>query len=445
MITVAYLANQFPADVEPYVSAEIDELRRRGANVIAGSARAVGITQLKSKKESSAREILSLRPLRIGILLRALVLVLRRWQCISGLLVRVLFRGNELLRQRFKALSHTALGAYYAALLEQKKVNHIHVHHGYFAAWVAMVTARLLGIGYSLTLHGSDLLLGAAYLDTKLQNCSFCITISDYNRNYLLEQFPHIDSRKILVCRLGVNVPDSTCPRPTPKPGNPLTMVAVGRLHPVKDHAFLLRACSCLRDQKIDFRCLIAGEGPERARLESVIRENQLQQKIRLLGHVNPLELDALYQQADVVVLTSRSEGIPLVLMEAMALGKIVLAPAITGIPEIVIPGKTGFLFAPGDIDNFVAKIVFLHRVMQLQTDSVISQLDWVRHAARVQVLHNFSRKENVARFADGFLQRIASHRGLQTCSIQPPLKRMPPARAMPDDDFCAQPLERPA
>ena len=75
-------------------------------------------------------------------------------------------------------------------------------------------------------------------------------------------------------------------------------------------------------------------------------------------------QLDSLYRRADVVVLTSRSEGIPLVLMEAMARGRIVLAPAITGIPEIVIPGKTGFLYAPGALQDFVAKILFIQKLM---------------------------------------------------------------------------------
>lgn len=445
MMTVAYLANQFPADVEPYVSGEIEGLRERGVNVIAGSARAVRVTQFDSHHESSASEILSLQPVQIRILLQSLVLFLRRWQSISDLLVRVLLRGNERPQLRFKALLHTALAAYYAALLEPRKVNHIHVHHGYFASWIAMVAARLLGITYSLTLHGSDLLLGAAYLDTKLQNCLFCITISEYNRQCLLERFPEIDPAKILVCRLGVDVPKLTPSHHAVKETRPLTLLAAGRLHPVKDHAFLIRACARLRDAGVDFQCLIAGDGPERPRLESLIQENQLKERVLLLGHIDPREMDSLYRQADVVALTSRSEGIPLVLMEAMARGKIVLAPAITGIPEIVIPGKTGFLFAPGEIDDFVAKIVSIQRGKHVASCNTENQLDWVRHAARVQVLHNFNRPENVARFSDRFLQQIADDHDLQTSPIEPPLKRMPPARALPDEDFSVQQLERPA
>jgi len=187
------------------------------------------------------------------------------------------------------------------------------------------------------------------------------------------------------------------------------TLLAVGRLHAVKDHAFLVRACARLRDGGLDFECWIAGEGPERQRLECLIRKNRLQDQLKLFGHVGQRQMETLYGRADVVVLTSRSEGIPLVLMEAMARGRIVLAPAITGVPEIVIPGKTGFLYAPGALQDFVSKIVFLERSMCHEDRSAVSRLDWVRHAAQMQVLHNYSRGKNLTRFGSWFLQRLAA------------------------------------
>ena len=85
-------------------------------------------------------------------------------------------------RRRLKALLHTWLGAYYAGLLRERGVTHIHAHHGYFGSWIAMTAARLLGVSFSLTLHGSDLLRDGVYLETKLKNCRFCVTISEYNR-----------------------------------------------------------------------------------------------------------------------------------------------------------------------------------------------------------------------------------------------------------------------
>ncbi len=389
---------------------EIQELRQRGVELIAGSVRKRDAAQCGHVGADSEAEILSLQPLRLLRLLRALGFAASRWERIAGLMTRILLRGKESPRRRLKALLHTWLGAYYAGLLRERGVTHIHAHHGYFGSWIAMTAARLLGVSFSLTLHGSDLLRDGVYLETKLKNCRFCVTISEYNRRYILEHFPAIDPGKIVVSRLGTDAPEHAGSRHrfSGSP-HPFTLLAVGRLHAVKDHAFLVRACARLRDQGLDSECLIAGEGPERRRLEVLIRENRLQRRVTLLGHVPRSQIDSLYRRADVVALTSRSEGIPLVLMEAMARGTIVLAPAITGIPEIVVGGKTGFLYQPGVLEDFVARIFFLQQLMRAEDGNTVSRLDWIRHAARVQVLHNFSRGINLARFGDRFLQRIVT------------------------------------
>ena len=412
MLTIAYLANQFPADVEPYVGEEIRELRKRGVKVIASSVRRTRKDLYRPAGEDAGGEILCLRPIQVLMLLRALGLILWRWNRIAGLLTRALMGGKESPKRRAKALLHTYLGAYYAVLLRGHRVDHIHVHHGYFGSWIAMVAARLLGVEFSLTLHGSDLLLDGAYLDVKLESCRFCVTISEYNRRHILHHFPDVDPRKILVSRLGVDVPARAefPPRRVVRGARrTLTLLAVGRLHAVKDHAFLVRACARLRDCGLEFDCAIAGEGPERQRLESLVRQNRLQDHVHLLGHVARHSMDALYRNADVVALTSRSEGIPLVLMEAMARCKIVLAPAITGIPELVVPGKTGFLYAPGALKDFVARILFLDERTRGEDPNAVSCLDWIRHAARVQVLHNFSRRKNLAHFGNQFLHLTAA------------------------------------
>jgi colanic acid/amylovoran biosynthesis glycosyltransferase len=406
VLTVAYLANDFPAAVEPNVGEEIEELRQRGVQVIPGSVRRPNPVHRRPAAASFQPEILCLQPVRVLTLLRALGLAARRWKQIADLATRVLLRGKESPRRRLKALLHTWLGACYAVHLQERGVDHVHVHHGYFGSWIAMVAARLLGVSYSLTLHGSDLLVHGAYLDTKLENCRFCVTISEFNRHYILEHFPAIDVRKIVVSRLGVDVPEQAESR-VDRARSSLILLAVGRLHAVKDHAFLVRACALLRDRGLDFKCSIAGDGPERQRLERLIRQNRLQDRLTLLGHVPRQQMDSLYCRADVIVLTSRSEGIPLVLMEAMARGRIVLAPAITGIPELVIPGRTGFLYAPGELGSFVGKVLFLRELVRKEDGSAVSRVDWIRHAARVHVFHNFSRGTNLTRLADRFLHLI--------------------------------------
>jgi colanic acid/amylovoran biosynthesis glycosyltransferase len=427
MLTVAYLANQFPSSVEPYVGDEIAELRRRGVRVIAGSVR-----RAQAGSGQPAAELV-VQEWRIGVLLRAVWLCVRGCNRIADLVVRVIWRGGESAASRLKALLHTWLGACYAVMLANENVDHIHIHHGYFASWVGMIAARLLGVPFSMTLHGSDLLLRGAYLDVKLANCLFCMTVSEYNRRYILENY-RADPKKVVVSRLGVEVTERASFAPTSVGGKKLNLLAVGRLHKVKDHAFLVHGCAQLEALGLQFACSIAGEGPERRRLESLIRKLGLERRVTLLGHVSRGHTDSLYRQADVVVLTSRSEGLPLVLMEAMVRGKIVLAPAITGIPELVIPGKTGFLYEGGSRHDFVDRLLFIYSLVvhsRVQTNRnggpssaadphgrypailhpatrwARRKLDWVRHAARVQVHHNFNRDKNLGSFGDIFLQRI--------------------------------------
>lgn len=404
MPTVAYLANQFPVAVEPYVIEEIRELRRRGVKVVSGTVRK---PQPFNKPANSSADI-CLEPVLLSTLLRAFLLAAKRWKNISPLITRVLLKGNESLSLRLKALMHTFLGACYATLLQDQELDHIHVHHGYFGSWIAMTAAYLLGVPFSVTLHGSDLLLHQTYLDEKLRRCRFCITISEYNRQYILQRFPEIDPEKIMVSRLGVDVapPANEITFPA-SPKKKFAILAAGRLHAVKNHAFLIHACAGLRDLGLEFECTIAGDGPERHRLEWLISQKHLQDHVTLLGHIAPREMNSLYRRADLFVLTSLSEGLPLVLMEAMANDLLVLAPAITGIPELISPEKTGFLYHPGNPDDLLGKILAVYR-MHKESGSARKLLQ-IRHAARIKVFQDFNRQKNLDRFAEVFLQSIST------------------------------------
>jgi len=422
MLTIASLANQYPSPVEPYVGEEIEELRRRGFRVVSGSVRKPRTKQEQVLAAKSAPEVVLLPPQGM-VLLRAAWLCALRWNRISSLIMRVLFCGSESPLQRVKALAHTWIGACYAVLLEERGVDHIHVHHGYFGSWIAMVASRLMGVQFTMTLYGSDLLLHGTYLDVKLANCMLCSTVSEYNRQYILEHYPGVAPEKVVVSRMGVDVSEikPSPPARSKSRGPKFTLVAVGRLHVVKDQGFLVRACAELCARDVDVECFIAGSGPERSRLEVLIRKCGLKERVTLLGYVPNEQMDSLYARADVVVLTSRSEGIPLVLMEAMARGKIVLAPAITGVPELVLAGKTGFLYEPGSIADFVERLIFIRSLIRAENGlerghpelhpyfvSAAKQLDWMRHASRVHVRHNFNRKKNLESFCDLLTQRIA-------------------------------------
>ncbi len=408
MLTVAYLANQLPSPTEHYVVDEIEELRQRGVRVIACSVTEPGADQAPG---TLSPEIV-LQSLRFFVLCRALWILILRMSRLWPLLRRIFLAGDEGVPARVKALAHTFLGACFAVKLQRHTVDHIHVHHGYFGSWIAMVAARLLDIRFSMTLHGSDLLLHAVYLDVKLEHCLFSVTISEYNRRFLLENYPQNSANKVFVSRLGVEVDERHQLSNRNRETIPFTMLSVGRLHAIKDHAFFIRACAQLRQSGLEFECLIAGEGPERSRLDALIAQCGLAGRVTLLGHVPREQIGSLYSRADLVVLTSRSEGIPLVLMEAMARGKIVLAPAITGIPELVVHGKNGFLFQPGAAADFMEQLLFLYSLIQSRDRADARRLDWIRHAAQLQIRHNFNRTSNLESFVNLFLSRVSPRKG---------------------------------
>ena len=328
------------------------------------------------------------------------------WQLLTPLLWD---RGASPVR-RIRALGHTLMGSALAEQLAPLDVEHIHAHHGYFASWMALAAARLLGIGFSFTLHGSDLLQRADLLPAKLRACQFCVTVSEFNRQYILRNYPSTPAEKIIVQRLGV---DSVPPWPTPAPAakaeveaqrRRFCLLAVGRLHRVKDYRFLIQACAALRDQSLDFICWIVGEGPERPALESQIAALGLQGRVHLIGHVPRPELQGYYRYADLVVMSSKSEGIPVVLMEAMAHEKLVLAPAITGIPELVEHQRTGFLYQPGSLPDFVSAVSWIQGHQASLAD--------IQRAAAASIAASYNRQRNLRAFAEQFLARIPQSEG---------------------------------
>lgn len=387
-MNIVYLCNSFPEPSEPYVGEEIEALRGHFVEVTAYSVRRPVLSDSRA---------VYLLPLKFSYSVAATWLLVRRLRRIRDLVVRVL-RGPEPMSRRIRTLAHTWLGAYYAAMLQSSVPDHIHIHHGYFASWVGMVAARLLDVSFSMTLHGSDLLLRADYLDVKLEACKLCLTVSEFNRAYILNRYPLVPANKILVQRLGVD-PSFWKPSLSPKLDNTFRIVSVGRLHAVKNHAFLILACRALKSAGVNVRCTIAGDGPERPALEQLIATLELQEEVTLAGHVARTGLPGFYAAADVVVLTSHSEGVPVTLMEAMSMQRVVVAPAITGIPELVLDGKTGFLFEPGSMEDLLVQLQIALHGGRL--------LDKMKRAAREHVLRHFNSRINLQRFAKTLVSQI--------------------------------------
>jgi glycosyltransferase involved in cell wall biosynthesis len=404
MTTIAYIANQFPSPLEPYVMDEITELRRRGMKIICCSGKRIIPDALSSTERSFWEETRYFQPLTDLELMRAARRLASDRPKLWRLLRPLLLESGASPSLRLRALGHTLMGAALAEQLAPLAVEHIHAHHGYFSSWMALTAAQLLGIGFSFTLHGSDLLQRADLLSAKLRACHFCITVSDFNRRYILRHYPSTPPEKVIVQRLGVD-------RPLPWPTSPVSqpdlsairrrfrLLCIGRLHRVKDHRFLIQACSVLHDEDLDFVCWIVGEGPERRALENQIQSLGLQGRVYLTGQVLRADLPGYYRHTDLVVLTSQSEGIPVVLMEAMAHQRLVLAPAITGIPELIEHQRNGFLYEPGSLNDFVSAVRWIQANQ--------SSLAGVQRAASASVAASYNRERNLRAFAQQFIARL--------------------------------------
>ena len=205
-LKIAYALHAFPFLTEDYVFSEIEALMAKGVEVLIFA----GFRPKHSVNIPAPANLVSrttyLSPFKIKLLIEAFYLCLRHSVQLKDIYARTLFGGEERFILRIKALAHSVAGAYFALLLKDHKVTHIHANHGYFASWIAMVAARMLGITFSISFRGSDLLIDKRFLDLKISCCAFCFTISNHSKRFLLEQFPGTDPEKVIVQYLGVNI-----------------------------------------------------------------------------------------------------------------------------------------------------------------------------------------------------------------------------------------------
>ena len=222
MTAIAYIVNEFPSPLEPYVMDEIIELRRRGSHVICCSGKRVAPQDLALAERVFWKETLYFQPLSDTELSKAVRRLTSHRARLWPLLRPLLWERGASPSLRVRAVGHTVMGAalaeQLASLKFEHKVEHIHAHHGYFSSWMALTAAHLLGIGFSFTLHGSDLLQRADLLAAKLRACDFCVTVSEFNRQYILRNYQssYNGSESIASC---------LC-LPPPRPSRPTTAVS---------------------------------------------------------------------------------------------------------------------------------------------------------------------------------------------------------------------------
>jgi glycosyltransferase involved in cell wall biosynthesis len=231
-------------------------------------------------------------------------------------------------------------------------VRHVHAHFGTNSAEVVMLVRTLGGPSYSFTAHGPEEFdkPEALQLATKIARAAFVVAISSFGRSQLCRWVPASRWSQVQVVHCGLEQSffaqaDALQPAATSR------LVCVGRLCEQKGQLLLIAAAAQLARAGIPFELLLAGDGEMRAEIEAAIAANALGDRVRITGWISSAQVKAELLASRALVLPSFAEGLPVVLMEAMALGRPVISTYIAGIPELVRDGSEGWLIPAGDVD----------------------------------------------------------------------------------------------
>jgi glycosyltransferase involved in cell wall biosynthesis len=362
-VKLAYLVARYPAVSQTFVVGEVRGLRREGLDVDTLAIRRSPPDEVLSRVDREAfASTYSVLPARPWHRLRAHARALGRDpRAYVSTLLHALALGRLDLRAVLWQLFYFAEAMVVWEQCERREVRHLHVHFPNVAADVAMLVARYGGEdwSYSMTLHGPNELsdVRGHRLPEKVRRSAFTICISHYTRSQVMNFVEREHWTKLPVVHCGIDTerftpsPDGAPPKSAP------TVLAVGRLDPRKGHSLLVEALGRLVGDGTDARVIIVGEGPERATLERLARDLGVSDRLSLPGAVGQDEIGSWFASADVFCVPSLAEGLPVVLMEAMASELPVVAPRLMGIPELVEDGVNGTLVTPGRADELAAAL----------------------------------------------------------------------------------------
>jgi colanic acid/amylovoran biosynthesis glycosyltransferase len=359
-LRVAYLVSQYPAPSHIFIEREIAGLRSLGAEVHTFSVRPTPHESLLSESmalEGRATQVLQAD--KAAIMSDLLALVGRRPLVAAAGLAQALSSGDSTARAKVWQAFYFAEAARLHSELRRVGLRHIHVHfanNGADIARLAVAIGRAIdgpaaGWRWSLSIHGPTEFEAVEKVDlaAKLQDAAAVACISDFTRSQVMRQLDPSEWPKLCVVRMAVDTA-----RYQPGAGRrregPLRILDVGRLVPEKGAPVLLDAVAKVLSRGTDVEVKIVGDGPLRQALVSQISRLGLGERVELLGPLGQDELPKTYQWADVFCLPSFQEGLPVVLMEAMASGLPVVTSAVAGIPELV-DGTNGFLLPAGRAD----------------------------------------------------------------------------------------------
>lgn len=343
-LPIGYVINTYPRASHTFIRREIAALEEQGWRVHRFAMRgdsASLVDALDRAEHDRTERILDAGAVRIGAAaLRGLVRQPHR--ALDGL--------RDIRRHGLRQAIYHAEATRLAERVRSLGVAHLHAHFGTNSTDVARYAARLAGVGYSFTVHGpeefdapEDLRLGEKIVESR-----FAVAISSFGRSQLCRWVDPEHWHRIHVVHCGID--PKLFKGEQPLPAGATRLIAIGRLAPQKGFPLLLPALAQAR-KGADIHLTIVGDGAMRESLVSQIDTLGLENAVRMTGWLGEADVRAELLSAHALVLPSFAEGLPVVAMEAMAAGRPVLATAIAGIPELVLPDETGWLVPAGDVE----------------------------------------------------------------------------------------------
>jgi glycosyltransferase involved in cell wall biosynthesis len=386
-IRVAYVLKMYPRFSETFVLNELLELERQGVELHVFSLKRPNDGISHADVARLHAPVTYLPESLPGLVARQLPALRRHTRRYLGVLARALRS------RRLSSVKHVLQAGAIAPQLEAGGFTHVHAHFASGTTSVALHASRLTGVTYSFTAHAKDIFLDTVRpvdLARKLRGARFAVTVSDFNVRRLA---PLANGTPLVRVYNGLDL-DRFVRDGVPRARPPLAL-AVGRLIEKKGFADLVRACALLAANGTDFRCAIVGKGPLEPSLRELIRSLGVERRVELAGPVPRERLLELYPRAAVfaapcvVAGDGNRDGLPTVLVEAMACGVPVVATPVTGIPELVEDEVTGLLVPEHDAEALAAALA---RILQ---DAQLAKR--LATAARARIESGFDLTRNVA------------------------------------------------
>lgn len=347
---IAYLVNEYPRTNISFVRRELVAVEALGHEVHRYSLRPLEqelVSEADQAEAARTRFVLSTGVLGFALAVAAAALGRPR------AFLRAAAQAWRLWRSGGGPIRHVAYLAEACVILRwtrRARIEHVHAHFGTNSAAVALLLRLLGGPRYSFTVHMLEFDEPRALrLEDKVHHAAFTAVVSSYGRAQLFRWARFEDWPKVQIIRCGVDQALLGVPA-TPVPAAP-RFVCVARLSEQKGHVLLLEAVAQLAREERAFEVVLAGDGPLRAEIERRIRAAGLERHVKVGGWMSEAQVRDEILASRALVLPSFAEGLPVALMEAMALGRPVISTAIAGVPELVEPGKSGWLVPAGAVE----------------------------------------------------------------------------------------------